>query len=257
MGIQYLLAINQTGKIFFQNQRNLLLGGGVDTNLIKATKQLPPNIDEKILSIGLDYDLNTTNYRFNPKNGNEIRLVGSVGIKTIKPNNDILALTDPTFDYSSLYDSIKLNTFQVKARLIAAHYFPMGIRSTLKAVINGGIYGSQTVFRNDLFQIGGYKLLRGFDEESIYATQYGVITFEYRNLIGLNSYLFTFIDAGWAKNKYQTVNVNNTFISGGLGLVFETKAGLLNVSFAVGKQNDVKLDLRQAAKIHFGYINYF
>lgn len=257
LGIQYLLSLNQTGKIFFQNQSNFLLSGGVDTNLVKATKQLPPNIDERSISIGLDYELNTTNYRFNPNAGNELRLVGSMGIKTISPNNDLLALTDPSFNYASLYDSINTNTYLIRAKLSAAHYFPVGKRSTLKTVLNGGIYNSQAVFRNNLFQIGGYKLLRGFDEESIYATQYGVATIEYRNLISLNSYLFTFMDAGWAKNKYQTVNTNSTFISGGLGLVFETKAGLLNISFAVGKQEDVKFDLQQAAKIHFGYINYF
>src|SRR6185295_18424967 len=104
------------------------------------------------------------------------------------------------------------------------------------------IFSSQSTFRNELFQLGGYKLLRGFDEESIYATQYGVITLEYRNLVGLNSYLFTFIDAGWVKKKYQSTNTSNNFISAGLGLVFETKAGLLNMSFAVGKQNNVQLD---------------
>ncbi|MEO5892820.1 MAG: BamA/TamA family outer membrane protein [Ferruginibacter sp.] len=257
LGIQYLLSANQSGKIFIQSQRSFLLGSGVDTSLVKATRQLPPNIDVKAVNVGLDYELNTTNYRFNPNKGNEIRLVGSVGIKTISPNNEILTLKDPSFDFASLYDSIKLRTYQVRVKLTAAHYFPAGKRSTLKTVFNGGVYSSQSVFRNELFQIGGYKLLRGFDEESIYATQYGVVTLEYRNLVGLNSYLFTFIDAGWAKNKYQSINLNNNFISAGLGLVFETKAGLLNISFAVGKRNDIKLDLRQSAKIHFGYINYF
>ena len=257
LGIQYLLAANQTGKIFFQNQNNILLSGGIDTNWVKATKQLPANIDERAVSVGVDYELNTTNYRFNPKSGNEFRVVSSVGLKTISPNNEILSLTDPSFEYGTLYDSMKLNTYLVRAKLVAAHYFPVGERSAIKTVLNGGIYSSESVFRNDLFQIGGYKLLRGFDEESIYATQYGVFTFEYRNLVGLNSYLFTFMDAGWAKNKYQSVNENSTYISGGLGMVFETKAGLLNISFAVGKQNNVKLDLRQASKIHFGYINYF
>ena len=99
--------------------------------------------------------------------------------------------------------------------------------------------------------------MRGFDEESIYATQYGVATAEYRYLVGFNSYLFAFIDAGWVKNKYQIVDVNNNYISAGLGLLFETKLGLLNMSFAVGKRNDVNFNLRQASKIHFGYINYF
>ncbi|MBC7889402.1 MAG: BamA/TamA family outer membrane protein [Ferruginibacter sp.] len=257
LGIQYLLSASQSGKIFFQNQNSFLLGSGVDTNLVKATRQLPLNIDVRAVNIGLDYEINTTNYRFNPSSGNELRLVGSVGIKTISRNNEILTLKDPSFDFSSLYDSIKLRTYQLRAKLMAAHYFPAGKRSTFKTVFNGGIFSSQRIFRNELFQVGGYKLLRGFDEESIYATQYGVLTLEYRNLVGLNSYIFTFMDAAWVKNKYQAININNSFISAGLGMVFETRAGLLNMSFAVGKRNDVKLDLKQASKIHFGYINYF
>ncbi|MEO6733274.1 MAG: BamA/TamA family outer membrane protein [Ferruginibacter sp.] len=257
LGIQYLLSANQSGKIFFQNQSSFLLGSGVDTNLVKATRRLPPNVDVKAVNIGLDYELNTTNYRFNPKSGNEIRLIGSVGVKTINRNNEILRLKDPSFNFSSLYDSIKLRAYELRAKLTAVHYFPAGKRSTLKTAFNGGVFSSQSIFRNELFQVGGYKLLRGFDEESIYATRYGVVTLEYRNLVGLNSYLFTFMDAGWVKNKFQSINVSNNFISAGFGLVFETKAGLLNMSLAVGKRNDLKFDLRQSSKIHFGYINYF
>lgn len=257
VGIQYLLSANQSGKIFIQNQSSILLASGVDTNLVKANRELPPNIDVRAVNIGLDYELNSTNYRFNPRSGSEVRLISSVGIKTISRNNEILNLTGTSFDYATLYDSIKLKSYQLRAKLTAAHYFSVGKGSALKTAFNGGVFSSQSVFRNELFQIGGYKLLRGFDEESIYATQYGVLTVEFRNLVGLNSYLFTFMDAGWAKNKYQQINISNSFISAGLGLVFETKAGLLNMSFAVGKRNDLKLDLRQAAKIHFGYINFF
>jgi outer membrane translocation and assembly module TamA len=53
------------------------------------------------------------------------------------------------------------------------------------------------------------------------------------------------------------VNLTNTFIGTGIGLAFETKFGLLNISYAVGKRDDVKFNIREASKIHFGYINYF
>jgi hypothetical protein len=43
-------------------------------------------------------------------------------------------------------------------------------------------------FRNELFQIGGNRLLRGFDEESQFVSQYLVPSVEYRYLIGQNSY---------------------------------------------------------------------
>ena len=120
-----------------------------------------------------------------------------------------------------------------------------------------GIFGSQNTFRNELFRIGGYRLLRGFDEESIYASRYSVWSLEYRYLVGINSYLFGFTDIGFTKTKFLASNFTNRFNSAGIGLAFETKFGLLNVSYAIGKRNDLKFNIREASKIHFGYINYF
>ena len=224
---------------------------------VKATKKLPPNIDVSATNVGVEYEWNNTNYRNNPRKGNELQLVTAVGIKNISKSNDIVTLADPAFNYASLYDSIKLKTYQLRTRITLAHYFPVGKAATVKAVVNGGVFSSQNIFRNELFQIGGFKLLRGFDEESIYATRYAVATAEYRYLLTLNSYLFGFIDAGWVNNNYQSVKVKNSFTSIGAGLLFETKLGLLNLSLAIGKRDDVNFNIRQAAKIHFGYINYF
>jgi outer membrane protein assembly factor BamA len=257
LGVQYLLSSNQSGKLFVQNQRTFLLASGADTNQVKAFRRLPPNIDVSTISLGIDYEWYNTNYRRNPRSGNEVRITVASGIKKIDKSNDILNLKDPGFNYASLYDSIKLRTYQLRAKVVAAHYFPLSKQSVVKAAFSGGLFSSQGIFRNELFQIGGYRLLRGFDEESIYATQYGVVTAEYRNIISLNSYLFTFIDAGMVKSKYQLVNVKTNFVSAGLGIAFETKFGLLNISYAMGKRDDVPFNLRQASKIHFGYINYF
>ena len=257
LGLDYVLSAYQTGKIFVQWQNTGLLGGAVDTNIIKAQKRLPLNIDVSSANVGLNYDWIKTNYRYNPRKGNELSIVASVGIKNVKKNNDIISIKDPSFNYASLYDSIKPKSYQLRIKLSAAHYFPLGKSSVFKAAINTGLYSSPSIFRNELFQIGGYKLLRGFDEESIYATQYGVLTAEFRSIISLNSYLFFFLDGGLVKNKYQTVNVNNQFIGAGLGLVYETKLGLLNISYALGKRDDVKFNLGNSSKLHFGYVNYF
>lgn len=257
LGLQYLLSTTQSGKIFVQWQNSFLLGTGVDTNQVKATKQLPPNIDVTAVNIGLDYDWNKTDYRLNPRKGNEIKVTAAVGIKNIKKNNEILNIKDPLFNYASLYDSVKARAYQFRVKLSAAHYFPVGKQATVKTAFNSGVFISPNIFRNELFQIGGYKLLRGFSEESIYATQYAVLTAEYRYRLALNSFMFAFADGGWVRNKYQSVNVKNNFIGAGLGLAFETKFGLLNISYAAGKRDDVKLNLRTASKIHFGYVNYF
>ena len=101
------------------------------------------------------------------------------------------------FSFNSLYDTIKLRSYRIRLQASAAHYIPAGKRSTLKIAFNVGWLETPQVFRNELFQIGGYRLLRGFDEESIYANRYGVFTAEYRYLVGINSYMFGFSDVGF------------------------------------------------------------
>ena len=259
-GIGYILSATQSGKVFYQTERSYLLGGGVDTNNILLTKTLPPNIDVSSGNFGISYNFNNTNYNLNPRRGNDFEITGTAGIKKITKNNDIINLKDPAepaFDFNSLYDTVKLKSYRLRLVAAAAHYTPMGKRSTLKAAVHGGWYQSPQTFRNELFQIGGYQLLRGFDEESIYASQYAVFTAEYRYLVGVNSYFFIFSDGGVTQTKFNGAEYSNNFISGGLGLQFETKFGLLNLSYALGKRNDIKFDIRSASKIHFGYINYF
>jgi len=257
LGLQLNLTNKQSGKILVQWQTANLLQGGIDTNAIKFNKKLPLNIDVNSVNVGITYEFRNTNYRFNPLTGSDVTLTALTGIKNIKKNNDILALKTTGFNYDKLYDSVKLKSYQLRLKIAAAHYFKISKSSTFKTAVNLGLYSSPTVFRNEVFQIGGYRLLRGFNEESIYATRYAVVTAEYRSILSLNSYLFGFIDIGATKAKFQNINAQNLFIGTGLGIAYETKAGLLNLSLAVGKRNDVPFNIRQASKIHFGYVNYF
>ncbi|MGN6541584.1 MAG: hypothetical protein ACTHKY_12325 [Ginsengibacter sp.] len=259
-GLQYMISSNKTFKIFYENESDFLLAGGIDTNQIIYSKQLPANIDVSSENVGIGYHFVNTNYRLNPRKGNELDITASGGIKKTSKNNDVVNLKDPlnpNFDFNSLYDSIKLKTYRFKVVATAAHYFPLGKMSTFKATANIGFLESPQNFQNELFRIGGYKILRGFDDESIYANQYAVFSGEYRYLLGTNSYFFGFSDLGFTKTKFNAVQYSNSFISGGIGLEFETKFGLLNLSYAVGKRNDVNFDIRNSSKIHFGYINYF
>ena len=257
VGLQYIGSGTQMGKIFIQWQNTSLLSGAVDTLQIKTSKSLPPNIDVSSVNMGIEYIWNTTDYRLNPRSGSELTINSAVGIKNVKKNNDIISIKDPSFNYASLYDSLKRRNYQLRLKLNLARYFPLGKSSTLKASIQAGLYNSPYIFRNELFQIGGYTLLRGFDEEGIFATKYGVLTTEYRFLLALNSYLSFFLDAGLTQNKYQQINTNNRFLGAGIGIVYETKSGLLNLSLALGNRNDLGFDIRRATKLHFGYINYF
>jgi outer membrane protein assembly factor BamA len=259
LGASYVLSESQSGKIFFQHFQTIVSQGGINEIQLIANKRLPDIADVSSVALGLEYEKNKTNYRYNPRSGYEFRIGGSVGTKKIKKNNQILELkdpSDPSFDFEALYDTVKLKAYQLRFASSAAKYFPLGKQGTVKTAINGGAFFSDNIFRNELFQIGGYKLLRGFDEESQYVSQYAVATLEYRYLITLNSYFFGFVDGGWARNNSQSSKYSHTYIGTGLGLALETKAGIFNLAWAVGKRNDIPFNLRQS-KIHFGFVNYF
>jgi outer membrane protein assembly factor BamA len=257
LGVQYALSAHQTGSVFIKDMISSLLN--VDTLQVIASHALPSEADIRSISLGVAYEFNNTDYRFNPRRGNELQLTGSVGTKTIKENPQIIKLQDPNdsgFSFASLYDTVKLSSYQFLLKAAGAHYFTISRSSALKLGFNAGVFNSPTSYRNELFRLGGYKLLRGFDEESILASHYAVGTLEYRYLIGLNSFLFTFLDGGWAKNNVPGYSLNNTFLGFGLGLAFETKAGIFNISYALGKRDDTNLNFHDA-KIHLGYVSFF
>jgi outer membrane protein assembly factor BamA len=256
-GVQYAATATRSGTVFFESSSSNLLN--VDTLAIISSHQLPTQADIRSLNLGLNYTINTTNYRFNPLRGNELAFTGTVGTKMIKRNAQIEKLIDPldsSFSFSSLYDTLPLHSYQFRVVLAGAHYFQISTATTLKLGVNAGIFQSPTEFRNEVFQIGGYRLLRGFDEESILASRYAVATLEYRLLVAQSSFLFSFADLGWAKNSVPGYALNNSYLGLGLGLAFETKAGIFNMSFALGKRDDTSLNLRQS-KIHLGYVNFF
>ncbi|HEX5668330.1 MAG TPA: BamA/TamA family outer membrane protein [Chitinophagaceae bacterium] len=258
IGLQYMVSQRQQGRLFFQGFKTNLIN--VDTNQIKATKTLPEFLDISTNNLGVDYQYNNTDYRLNPRKGNELYLLFSGGLRTIRKNNTITSLTTDAsgkpYDFESLYDTLKMKTYLLKLRLNGAHYFRTGRQSTLRTAVNAGLVQTENAFKNEVFQIGGYKLMRGFDEESIYATQYAVGTVEYRYLIGINAYMFAFTDIGWARNNTFTELESHFYIGSGFGIALETKAGILNLSYAVGKRDDGQFNLRQS-KIHFGFVSIF
>lgn len=261
-GVQYISTGKQSATVFIQNMSTNVLPSGIDTGAVKLSKKLPAFIDVSTTNLGVRYLYNNTDYRFNPRRGNEGDITIAAGLRKIKSNTAITNMKQDalgnSFDYASLYDSLQKRTYMIRVIASGAHYFKMGKQSVLKTQLSaGGVY-TRNVFQNEMFQIGGYKILRGFDEESIYADSYAVLTAEYRFFIGLNSYFFGFADGGWAGNKSYGITdaQSHTYLGFGIGMAFETKAGIFNLSYAVGKRDDMPLNFRQA-KIHFGLISLF
>ncbi|MBS1606080.1 MAG: BamA/TamA family outer membrane protein, partial [Bacteroidetes bacterium] len=84
VGAQYTLSPTLTGSVFLQQSISNLLQ--VDTLQIIASRVLPQTADVSAVSLGVTYDFNNTNYRFNPRRGNELSFLGSAGTKKVKEN---------------------------------------------------------------------------------------------------------------------------------------------------------------------------
>lgn len=257
IGAVYDVNNRQTTRIILQSQQTNITF--TDTNSVKRSRRLPDILDISSVNIGIDYGYNNTNYRYNPRSGWDVLLQSSIGTKKIKRNNEIVKLKDPAnpgFSYASLYDSVAASSYRVWLRTTINYYFPVGRQAAFKAGLQGGWFISPDIFRNELFQIGGNRLLRGFDEESIYTDLFSVLTAEFRYLLGANSYFFGFTDGGYAHYKQQEIEWSHTYIGFGAGLAFETGNSVFNITYAAGKRNDLPLNLRQS-KIHLGFVNFF
>ncbi|MBL4667825.1 MAG: BamA/TamA family outer membrane protein, partial [Flavobacteriales bacterium] len=136
------------------------------------------------------------------------------------------------------------------------YYIPITKRSVIKLSSKNGYIFNENLFDNELLRIGGLLTLRGFDEESIFASLYTIETLEYRYILEQNSYLFLFIDGAYYENDGIDKFISDRPFGFGAGMSFETKAGIFSISYAIGKQFDNPIVFR-SAKIHFGFVNFF
>jgi outer membrane protein assembly factor BamA len=255
IGGQYLLQGGNYLKLYWRNATTNVTN--IDTSRIRITRQLPSILDLTTNWVGLEYLFQQLDYRFNPRRGFSFKANISTGRKQIRPNIGVLNLTDPRFDFSTLYDSVGRPSFQIRWIGDFSFFLPLGRRATLLTRLQSGfLWSSSKLSQNELFRIGGNRIQRGFDEESIFASTYAAATVEGRYLLNQNSYFFAFADAAFVDTRARTIDSQTYPYSFGIGLALDTKIGLFGVSYALGTYFGSAIQVRNA-KIHFGYINMF
>jgi outer membrane protein assembly factor BamA len=242
-GLQYLLSGNNFFK-FFVNNRSLSL---VSTTGLEMLSTLPDYADVKTLTYGLGVKYEQTDYRFNPRKGYRVSTNVATGNKKIIKNPKINA---------ALYEDVNLKSVLYNGELQADLFIPVMRQSTINIGLKAAGMQTEEVFLNEAYRIGGNNSVRGFDEESIYATSYGIANLEYRFLFEQNSFLFLFGNAAWYELDTEKSYLKDTPYGFGAGVSFQTKAGIFSISYALGKQFDNPLLLR-AAKVHFGIVSVF
>jgi hemolysin activation/secretion protein len=243
IGLQYLLIGGNYFKIFYTNKGSSLLS----TKGLEMLTTLPPVIDISTNLYGIGLKFERLDYRLNPRKGFSTVINASAGTKSIKKN----AKLNPV-----AYNGLKLHSTLYTSDFEGSLYIPFFSRMTLKLSALAAFLQGEINFQNELFRIGGLKSLRGFDEESIFASSFTIFKMEYRFLLEQNSYMYVFGDGAWYENNNVNSYIRDTPYGFGAGISFQTKAGIFSINYALGSQFNNPIQLR-SGKIHFGIVNYF
>ena len=248
LGINYRLAPGQELRMYYSNKSSRLLSRGRFLN--NQLSSIPNLGDININAFGVGYRTINFDYLFNPRQGKSINIEFSAGQKRLQKIAS-LEETNP-----SIYQDVQLKTNQFDGMLELEYFIPVKQRSTIKFGNQSASTFSENLYQNELLRIGGLKKLRGFDEESINASTYSIFTLEYRFLLDRNSYLSLFTDAAFYEQNTLNGYDSDNPVGFGAGINFETNAGVFAFNYAIGKQRGNAIQFR-AAKIHFGFINFF
>lgn len=242
-GIQYLFTGANYIKTYIQSKSSSI----ISTNGLENLTVLPDNADSRTFLYGVGFKTEKTDYRLNPRKGFRMQFNGAGGRRKILKNQKIK---------EELYNNIELSAMQYDTELSGDAFIPTSKKSTIRIGQQAGYLISNNLFKNELYRIGGFRTLRGFDEESIFASFYVITHLEWRYLLEQNSYAYVFWNGAYYENRANQKFLHDTPYGFGLGLSFETKAGIFSLNYAIGSQFNNPINIR-AAKVHFGLISFF
>ena len=255
LGIRYLFQGNDYLEAYYQLESASL--GVVDTSSIRIRRQLPDKNPVRVTSYGLRLVREQLDYPLNPRKGYRIQIGGSLDNRVVLQNPQIAAVEfqNNQGDTYNLYDSLELTSLQGQFDGRLELYLPVGKRSAFVSIMEGQYLLANTYFINDLYRFGGTNSLKGFNEESLLASGYGILSLEYRYLLGQNTFFQVFGNAAYIEDKSQ-LDYRDVPYGFGLGLTLETNSGMLNLAYALGSQQGNPIQFSQA-KIHFGVVSFF
>ena len=258
LSFRYQQKGNNYLQFYYQNISSNLLS--VDTNLVRSVKRIPTNNPFKIDNYGIAVFQQDFDYLPNPRKGYSISADIAVGQKTLLRNtqiNQVKYINTENGQLISIYDTINTSSLRLDFKIHSTLYIPIKKRSTFRQQIQFDALFAKELLFNELYNIGGFSTLRGFDENEIFASKLLSYTAEYRYLIGENSNVGLFVNAAAIENILESsVLVKDIPFGFGVLANIQVGKGILNLAYALGSQqgNTVKLN---SAKFHFGVVNYF
>jgi outer membrane protein assembly factor BamA len=112
------------------------------------------------------------------------------------------------------------------------------------------------LLENELYRIGGYGTLRGFNQESILSDGYAIATTELQFRMQSIINIILFYDLGYVSSYSASTRFTSWPNSVGFGFQLASTAGILNLSYAIGSGFGQQLSIRNA-RVHVGYTANF
>lgn len=251
LGMLYSISSEKTIKVFWEHK---------STSLLSAQElQQGEFLGNKSNSYGVSFTVEDLDYKYNPIKGFKINVKAQGGTRVLN-GNDVegkISIDLPNDQEQVMVTALLPKTSTLyRLELNADFYLPLFKVTTLKLSTKSAYIKNPYLFNNDLDRIGGFSLLRGFDEQSIFTSLYSVLTAEYRLILEQNSFFALFFDQAYTQ-KNTFLNHEDDFPFGiGASISFQTKPGIFTIMYAVGKQLDNPISFT-SAKIHFGFVSLF
>ena len=136
---------------------------------------------------------------------------------------------------------------QTELKLTVSKILNLDDKNSFYIKTKGNVLLSNSYFTNELFRFGGINSIRGFEENSILASYYGLINLEYRYRLNSSIYIHSITDGAYFENKI--LGTKEKLFGFGFGFGILTKAGILKLNYANGKSKNQKFKFSNS-KIH-------
>ncbi len=209
---------------------------GVAGNRVVAGRQVVANSTSRMAGFSVSY--RATDAVLSPSRGLELDMEVLRG-RSLRDAREVTNLDTLRIERNLLQD-------RLEGRIRG--YLPMaGLTLALGADIR--VLVSDEVDASDLYRLGGASSLRGYDEDRFAGTTVGRALIEVRRRLEGPSYAYLFTDIGYVDSaEIGGTDARAAVHPGfGAGVQLETGAGLLNVSYAVNREDGLL-----NGRIHFG-----
>ncbi|MEM6261988.1 MAG: BamA/TamA family outer membrane protein [Bacteroidota bacterium] len=199
--------------------------------------------NSQLYTVGFRYE--TLDDRIAPRSGILGNLEIGRGQRTVK--NDA-RVAEQVFDALGESQPVTEITFQ------GDYFYPLADRHIWHVQQRTYWLEQETYFQNDQLQTGGGRSIRGFNENQFFTNFMALFTFEHRLMLERHSYMMAFVD--WAYLENQVENTVTRPLGLGIGMQYETKAGIISVIYGMGRTDEQPFQPTRG-KLHLGFVNQF